>query len=82
MKIKIKFFTFLEDLSGVKKAELYLHPDATVKDALEKIVDDFPKLREWLPEYVWTFINGNYVQLRTQLKNNDEITLFPPTGGG
>ncbi len=82
MKIKIKFSTFFENLSGVKKAELYLHPDATVNDALEKIVDDFPKLKEWLPQYVWTFINGNYVESRTQLKNDDEIALFPPIEGG
>lgn len=82
MKIKIKFSTFFENLSGVKKAELYLHPDATAKDALEKIVDNFPKLKEWLPHYVWIFINGNYVESRTQLKNDDEIVLFPPIEGG
>lgn len=82
MKIKIKFSTFFENLSGVKRAELYLHPDATVNDALEKIVDDFPNLKEWLPQYVWTFINGNYVESRTQLKNDDEIALFPPIEGG
>jgi len=82
MKIKIKFSTFFENLSGVKRAELYLHPDATVNDALEKIVDDFPNLKEWLPQYVWTFINGNYAESRTQLKNDDEIALFPPVEGG
>jgi len=82
MKIKIKFSTFFENLSGVKRAELYLHPDATVNDALEKIVDDFPNLKEWLPQYIWTFINGNYAESRTQLKNDDEIALFPPIEGG
>ena len=82
MKIKIKFSTFFENLSGVEKAELCLHPDATVKDALEKIVDDFSNLKEWLPKYVWIFINGNYVESRTRLKNNDEISLFPPIEGG
>ena len=82
MRIKVKFVTFLRDLSGVDKAELSLPQGATVKDALEKVAHDFPKLKEWLPEYVWTFINGNYVQLRTQLKNDDEVTLLPPVGGG
>ena len=82
MKIKIKFFTFFGNLSGVDKTELYLQQGATVKDALEKLVDDFPKLKRWLPQYVWVFINGNYVELRTQLKNDDEIALFPPIAGG
>ena len=82
MKIKIKFFTFFGNLSGVDKTELYLQQGATVKDALEKLVDAFPKLKRWLPQYVWVFINGNYVELRTQLKNDDEIALFPPIAGG
>ena len=82
MKIKIKFSTFFENLSGVRKVELHLSPDATVKDALEKIASDFPNLKEWLPQYVWTFINGNYIESRTQLKNDDEIVLFPPIAGG
>ena len=82
MKIKVRFFTFFGNLSGVDKTELYLHQGATVKDALEKIADDFPKLKKWVPQHVWTFINGNYTNLRTQLKNDDEISLFPPIAGG
>ncbi len=45
MKIKVKFVSFLRELSGVDKAELCLPQDATVKDALEKVVYDFPKLK-------------------------------------
>lgn len=82
MKIKIKFFTFFGNLCGVDKAELYLPHGATVKEALEKTAQDFPKLKKWLPQYVWVFINGNYVELRIQLKNDDEISLFPPIAGG
>ncbi len=82
MKIKIEFFSFLEGLSGVDKTELHLQQGATVQDALEKVVYDFPKLKKWLPQYIWMFINGNYVKPQTQLKDKDEIALFPPVGGG
>jgi molybdopterin synthase catalytic subunit len=82
MKIKVKFFTFFGNLSGVDKTELYLPQGATVRDALEKVAHDFPKLKKWLPQYVWIFIRGNYVNPRTQLKNDDEISLFPPIAGG
>lgn len=82
MKIKIKFSIFFKNLSGVDKTELHLHSGDTVKDLLEKIVEDFPKLKKWLPEYVWVFINGKRAQLRTQLKNDDEIALSPPIAGG
>ena len=82
MKIKIKFFTFFGNLCGVDKTEFNLPQGATVKEALEKIANDFPKLKKWLPQYVWVFIHGNYADLRTQLKNDDEIALFPPIAGG
>ncbi len=82
MKVKVKFFTFFGNLAGVDKTEFDLHQGATVKDALEKIADEFPKLKKWLPQYVWTFIRGNYANPRTQLKNDDEISLFPPIAGG
>jgi molybdopterin converting factor small subunit len=82
MKVKIKFFTFFGNLCRVDKTEFCLHRGATVKDTLEKIADDFPKLKKWLPQYVWVFIRGNYANLRTQLKNDDEIALFPPIAGG
>lgn len=82
MKIKVKFSTFFENLSEVNKAEFRLHPGATAKDLLEKIVDDFPNLKEWLPYYGWVFINGNCIELQTPLKNNDEVTLLPLIVGG
>ncbi len=72
----------LGELSGVDKAELSLPQGATVEDALEKVTLDFPKLKKWLPKYIWMFINGSYVKPQTQLKDNDEIALFPPVGGG
>lgn len=82
MKIRIKLSTFFGSVGGAEKTELDLHQGATVKDALEKIVHDFPKLKKWLPQYAWVFINGNHVELQTQLKKDDEISVFPPIGGG
>jgi len=46
MKVKIKFFTFFGNLCGVDKTELNLPQGATVKEVLEKIADDFPKLKK------------------------------------
>jgi len=46
MKIKVKFVSFLGELSGVDKAELCLPQGATVKDALEKVIHDFPQTQK------------------------------------
>jgi len=82
VKVNIKFVSFLGELSGVDKIELYLPQGATVNNALEKVTHDFPKLKKWLPQYVWMFINGNYGKPQAQLKDDDEIVLFPPVVGG
>lgn len=86
MRIKVKFSVFKE-LSGVDKTELSLHEGATVKDVLEKIADDFPKFRKLIPQnedvyYVCVLLNGRYAVPQTQLKNYDEISIFPFVGGG
>jgi len=54
----------------------------TVKDALEKIVEDFPKFKKWIPQngkvgnYIYASVNGKFPGLETQLKSDDEIVLF------
>ncbi|MEA1965081.1 MAG: MoaD/ThiS family protein [Candidatus Aerophobetes bacterium] len=89
MRIKVKFSTVFRGLNGVDKTELFLYQDATVKDALEKIVEGFPKLKKWIPQngkvsnYIYASVNGKFPGSETQLKNDDEIALFPvPIGGG
>lgn len=52
MKIKVKFVSFSGELSGVDETELCLPQGATIKDVLEKVTDDFPKLKKWLPQYI------------------------------
>jgi len=86
MRIKVKFSVFKE-LSGVDKTELSLHEGATVKDVLGKIADDFPKFRKLIPQnkdvyYVCVLLNERYAVPQTQLKNYDEISIFPFVGGG
>jgi len=89
VRIKVKFSTVFRGLSGIDETEFSLHQDMTVKDALEKIVEDFPRFKKWIPpngkvsNYVYASVNGKFPGSETQLKNNDEIVLFPvPMGGG
>lgn len=88
MKIKVKFFTIFRELSRIDKIELSFPQNATVGDALERIAEDFPKLKKWIPQngeisdYVYVSLNGKYGGSETQLKSDDEIALFPPIGGG
>jgi len=89
MRIKVRFSTVFQELSGVDKTEISLHQDMTVKDALEKIVEDFPKFKKWIPQngkvsnYIYASVNGKFPGSETRLKSDDEIVLFPiPVGGG
>jgi len=88
MKVKVKFSTIFRELSGVDKTEFSFPQSATVGDTLKKIAEDFPRLKKWIPQngevsdYVYVLLNGKYGAPQTQLKNDDEIVLFPPIGGG
>jgi len=88
MEIKVKFSTIFKELSGIDKTEFLFYQSATVGDVLEKIAEDFPKLKKWIPQngqlsdYVYVLLNGKYGAPQTQLKDDDEIALFPPIAGG
>ena len=86
MKVNVKFSVFRE-LSGTDRTELSLHESATVKDALGKVAENFPKFRKLIPQnsdiyYVYVLLNGKHAEPNTQLKQYDEISILPFVGGG
>ncbi len=86
MRIKVNF-SILKELSGVDGTELSLPKSATLKDALAKISNDFPKFRKfklqnWEVSSVCVLLNGVYATSQTQLKNDDEVSILPFGGGG
>ena len=79
MRVKVKLFTTLANyVPGVKPGEPFevgLHNGATLADLISQL--NLPQ-----EEAKLIFVNGLAQPPNYQLKNNDEVGIFPPIGGG
>lgn len=81
-------------LAGTRSLELDLPAGTTVRQALNAVIEQYPKLKQhWLNEegevhaHVHIFVNGDDVQnlkegMETQLPENSVLDFFPPVAGG
>jgi len=81
MKVKIKLFARMRELAGTNSLERTISPDATVKDLLQALQDEFPNLAEVAPRTV-VAVNQEFVEPETRLAEGDEVAFFPPVSGG
>ncbi len=80
-KIKLLFFATIRDRAGVKSAEMEIPLDMTILQLKEKIVQEYPALKESLQSALMT-VNREYAFDEAVIPPNAEIALFPPVSGG
>ena len=73
MKVKIKLFASLRKF-GPDEQMIELPDNATIDDAIKSL--NIPKIA------LLKIINGEHRPATHQLKNGDELALFPPIAGG
>jgi molybdopterin synthase sulfur carrier subunit len=79
MKVTAKLFATLSHYAQGTRAgtplEIELPEAATLQDLIDQLKIPPPEARV-------TFVNGIIQELDHQLKNGDEVGIFPPIGGG
>jgi len=94
MKIKVKFFTSLREITGKKEDEIQSSSVITLEELLahlskkygrefiEYLYDEKGNVRK----YIQILINGRGINVlqgfETKLKEGDTVAIFPPVGGG
>jgi molybdopterin synthase sulfur carrier subunit len=94
MKVEVKFFTSLREITGKKTEEIQLHNTVTVEELLTLLSDKYGKQ---FREYVYSkkgkvqgflsfLVNGKNINVLegfgTELKEGDVLAILPPVGGG
>jgi MoaE-MoaD fusion protein len=81
MKVRVQFYAQLRDLIGMHQLDVDLSEEASVRDLLEQIYAQQPKLRAHDKSILvgagLEFVDRNY-----RLKPGDEISIMPPVQGG
>jgi molybdopterin synthase sulfur carrier subunit len=91
--MKVKLFATLKQLVGAKEIEVELKGDDTVGSVLDKLVADYPVLRDQILDedgnlegYINVFVNKQSMRfldgLDTALNEDDVLAIFPPVAGG
>ncbi len=94
MKVNIKFVGSFRNITNKSKVVLELSKGAKLKEAIKRIIDEFPKIEKALidPELgdprpnTLIVVNGREISvlkgLETVLKDGDEVVFIPISHGG
>ncbi|HMR65392.1 MAG TPA: MoaD family protein [Anaerolineae bacterium] len=81
MKVKVKLFARLRELTGEAILERTLAEGATIADLVELLQEEFPKLAQVAPRTIIS-LNQEFAGPQSRLTEGDEVAFFPPVSGG
>ena len=94
MKIEIKFFTALREITSKKVEKLELQENITIDELIILLSNKFgKKFKEYvynkngkIQDFLSFLINGKNINtlqgLTTKLQEGDVVAILPPVGGG
>jgi len=94
MKVKLRFFTRLREITNKREEEIEVKKDTAVEDLLKLLEEKYGlefkdyirNKRGRLRENLQYLINGKNVGslqgFETKLKEGDTVAIIPPVGGG
>ena len=81
INVRVLFFGGAKDVTGASELEISLPSPATLKEASEVLFERFPELRKFGRSLLFA-VNQEYAKADTDIKNDDELAVFPPVSGG
>ena len=81
MTVTVHFYSYFKDLAGCPQIPVDLAPGSTVGDLLREVYARFPQLAP-LRKSLLVAVGVDYQQEACELKDGEEVSLFPPVQGG
>ncbi|MCX8137432.1 MoaD family protein [Pyrobaculum aerophilum] len=81
MKIHIKYFSALRDITGKTSETIEIPNGYTLGDVINWFFKNYPKA-EVFKEELLVLVNGRSLDWSYELKEGDEVALMPPVSGG
>ena len=81
--MKIKYFAWIREITSFEEEELNSNNINNLNELKLFIISKYPDLKKHLDKEVLRFaVNQEYIAENVDLKDNDEIAIFPPVSGG
>jgi molybdopterin converting factor small subunit len=81
MKVRILFFSILQDITGTAELNWELPAGSTLGELTEQLFAQWPGLRAWQSSLLLA-IDHDYSPLTAVLTPNCEVAIMPPVQGG
>jgi molybdopterin converting factor subunit 1 len=81
MRVTVRLFARLRDLTGSGELIREVPPDATARQVWEDLVLEWPALREY-EKTISVAVNTEYARMNAAVNEGDEIAFMPPVSGG
>ena len=81
MKIRLRYFASLKEITGRSEEMLTVPESATVAEVRTQLQTRYPPLQSILERCIYA-VDRSYVPAETQLHENSEVVFIPPMGGG
>ena len=81
MSVSVNFYSYFKELTGCAQASEELPNGGTLGDLFKQLSARFPKLAA-MQKSTLMAVGVDYQNRDYVLKENDEVSLFPPVQGG
>ena len=94
MKVEVKFFTSLREITGKKTEDIQLQENTTITELVQQLSSTHGKefdqyiynKQNKVQEFLSFLVNGQNINnlngFETALKDGDVVAILPPVGGG
>ena len=81
ISVRVLFFGAARDAAGHSEIDIILNAPISAADAFEKVLSAYPELRRFGRSLLFA-VNQEYAPSDREVRDGDELALFPPVSGG
>jgi len=81
VKVHLKLFAGVREITGQQEVELDVEEGTTAGGLWERLLTDYPKLTPYT-EIIQVAVNQDVVDRGVKLRAEDEVAFLPPVSGG
>ena len=81
MRVTVRLFARLRDITGTAEMFRDIEPGATIGAVWRDLAGEFPALADY-QRSISTALNADYARMDAEVHDGDEIALLPPVSGG